>query len=41
VPWTINELEVWRRLLDWGVDGIMTDYPDLLATLLRARGISF
>ena len=41
VPWTINEPEDWMRLLDWGVDGITTDYPDRLATVLRARGISF
>lgn len=27
-----------RRLLDWGVDGIMTDRPDILANVLeRAR----
>ena len=41
VPWTINEPEDWMRLLDWGVDGITTDYPDRLAAVLRARGISF
>lgn len=32
--WTVNELEDMRRLLDWGVDGIQTDRPDLLAALL-------
>jgi glycerophosphoryl diester phosphodiesterase len=41
VPWTVNEAEDWERLLDWGVDGITTDYPDRLATLLRGRGVSF
>lgn len=41
VPWTVNEPDDWQRLLDWGVDGIATDYPDRLAEWLRARGISF
>jgi glycerophosphoryl diester phosphodiesterase len=31
LPWTVNRQEDWRRLLDWGVDGITTDYPDRLA----------
>jgi hypothetical protein len=29
------------RLLDWGVDGLTTDYPDRLAALLDARGIAY
>jgi glycerophosphoryl diester phosphodiesterase len=41
VPWTVNEPEDWRRLLDWEVDGITTDYPDRLAALLRERGIVY
>ena len=37
--WTINDAADMRRLLDAGVDGIMTDYPDrLLALLGRAGG---
>ena len=32
--WTINELDEMRRMLDIGVDGIITDYPDRLMTLL-------
>jgi glycerophosphoryl diester phosphodiesterase len=32
--WTVNETEAMRRLLDMGVDGIMTDYPDRLLALL-------
>ncbi|MEX0662075.1 MAG: glycerophosphodiester phosphodiesterase family protein [Balneolaceae bacterium] len=28
IPWTINETEEMVRLLDMGVDGIITDYPN-------------
>ena len=33
--WTINEIKDMQRLLDLGVDGIVTDYPDRLISLLR------
>jgi glycerophosphoryl diester phosphodiesterase len=33
--WTVNETEAMKRLLDMGVDGIMTDYPDRLFKLLE------
>lgn len=32
--WTVNETADMQRLIDTGVDGIMTDYPDRLLTLL-------
>lgn len=32
--WTVNEAEDMRRLLELGVDGIMTDRPDLLNEVL-------
>jgi glycerophosphoryl diester phosphodiesterase len=41
VPWTVNDPGHWQRLLDWGVDGLTTDYPDRLAAFLGARGIDF
>jgi glycerophosphoryl diester phosphodiesterase len=41
LPWTVNDPADMSRLLDWGVDGITTDYPDRLAELLRARGIEY
>lgn len=31
--WTINEMEVMKELIDVGVDGIVTDRPDLLLQL--------
>ncbi|MGD8369981.1 MAG: glycerophosphodiester phosphodiesterase [Syntrophobacterales bacterium] len=35
--WTINELADMRRLLELGVDGIITDYPDRLISLLSSN----
>jgi len=32
--WTVNEPDEMRRLADLGVDGIMTDCPDVLARVL-------
>ena len=37
VPWTVNTEVDMRRLIEWGVDGIISDYPDLLVTIARAR----
>jgi glycerophosphoryl diester phosphodiesterase len=36
--WTVNEPGEMAALLDVGVDGIITDRPDLLKELLLARG---
>jgi glycerophosphoryl diester phosphodiesterase len=36
--WTINETTDMQRLLELGVDGIITDYPDRLISLLREPG---
>ena len=33
LPWTVNDLNELRRLKNMGVDGIITDYPDLFAQL--------
>jgi glycerophosphoryl diester phosphodiesterase len=41
IPWTVNEPADWQRLLDWGVDGITTDYPDQLARFLDKRGVEY
>lgn len=34
VPWTVNERERMEKLVEMGVDGIITDYPN------RAKGLS-
>jgi glycerophosphoryl diester phosphodiesterase len=38
VPWTINDVPTMSKLIDDGVDGIITDYPDRLRGLLAERG---
>lgn len=39
IPWTINESAQMERFIGWGVDGIITDYPDRLRTVMQARGM--
>jgi len=34
VPWTVNNETDMRRLVAWGVDGIISDYPDLLRRVI-------
>lgn len=33
IPWTVNEKSDMQRLRSWGVDGLITDYPDRAASL--------
>lgn len=37
--WTINEEDEMHRLLDQGVDGLISDRIDILANVLRDRGV--
>ncbi len=39
VPWTVNQRADMARLMDWGVDGLITDDPALLRDLMRERGM--
>ncbi|NKE67462.1 glycerophosphodiester phosphodiesterase [Ramlibacter sp. RBP-2] len=39
VPWTVNEPADMERLIAWGVDGLISDYPDRLRAVLAARGM--
>ncbi len=33
-PWTVNDPELMKQYIEWGVDGIMTDRPDLMIEVL-------
>ncbi len=35
IPWTINNREDMKKLMGMGVDGIITDYPDLIHKVLE------
>jgi glycerophosphoryl diester phosphodiesterase len=39
LAWTVNEPPLMERMLDLGVDGLITDRPDLAQRVLKARGI--
>ncbi len=38
IPWTVNRRDDITRLIDMGVDGLITDRPDLGAAALTERG---
>lgn len=38
VPWTVNQPTDMGRLIDWGVDGLITDRPDLARIALAEAG---
>jgi glycerophosphoryl diester phosphodiesterase len=40
VPWTIDDKPTMEKLIDDGVDGIITDYPDRLREVMADRGFA-
>lgn len=34
IPWTVNDEKTMRKLIELGIDGLITDYPDLAVRLL-------
>ncbi|PPK66748.1 glycerophosphoryl diester phosphodiesterase [Actinokineospora auranticolor] len=38
IPWTVDDVPTMAKLIDDGVDGLITDYPDRLRGLLARRG---
>ena len=39
VPWTVNVPAEMGRLIDLGVDGLITDYPDRGLQVLASKGL--
>jgi glycerophosphoryl diester phosphodiesterase len=39
LAWTVNDVPTMARLIDMGVDGIVTDRPDLLRAEMQRRGM--
>lgn len=37
IPWTVNTEKEMKRLVSCGVDGIISDYPDLLDSVVRPK----
>ncbi|KZT06275.1 PLC-like phosphodiesterase [Laetiporus sulphureus 93-53] len=37
--WTVNRMNIAEQLLDWKVDGIITDYPNVVRRLTKQRGL--
>ena len=40
IPWTVNSPADLDRLIGWGVDGIITDYPDRGRAAMRQRALA-
>jgi glycerophosphoryl diester phosphodiesterase len=39
IPWTVNEPADIERLLDWGVDGLISDHPERVRDAMARRGL--
>jgi glycerophosphoryl diester phosphodiesterase len=37
-PWTVNDRALMKQYIEWGVNGIMTDRPDLMIAVLKEIG---
>ena len=37
-PWTVDDPQLMKQYIEWGVDGIMTDRPDLMIEVLKEIG---
>ena len=36
MPWTVNKIEMIAKFKSWGVDGIITDYPDVMRNKIES-----
>ena len=40
IPWTVNDEATMAKLIDWGVDGLISDYPDRLRKVMANKGLA-
>ncbi len=40
IPWTVNDIADAERLIDWGVDGLISDRPDRMREVMQRRGMA-
>jgi glycerophosphoryl diester phosphodiesterase len=40
IVWTVNDPAAMARLIEQGVDGIITDYPDRLRRVMAEQGLA-
>ena len=39
IPWTVDDKPTMRALIDTGVDGLITDYPNELRDVMAESGM--
>jgi len=39
IPWTVNNPADMARLIDWGVDGLITDHPERARQVMQAKNL--
>lgn len=39
IPWTVNEPSDIERMVDLGLDGLITDYPDRARAVFARRNV--
>jgi glycerophosphoryl diester phosphodiesterase len=39
LPWTVNDPQEMAKLVDWKIDGLITDYPDRARKVLAEKGV--
>lgn len=39
IPWTVNDPSDMARLIDLGVDGLISDFPDIARAVMQSKGL--
>jgi len=38
--WTVNDMESLKKCVEWGITGVITNYPDMVKDYLSAKGLN-